>query len=320
MIKKFFLFIINGLFNLTILVIVSAVFYLNLPVESKGTIEIPKGSVSKIIRYLTNKGYNLSIIDRYILLAIGTPKSGWINMPKAKMNRVEFLTYLTNARYSIDKIKLIPGETLYIFFNNIAKELNLDAQKLWHNYKNLSPYQEGGIYPDTYHIPKGIKEKKLIEFLVRESNKKYQKIYSKYTKGNDFNTTTFNTILTIASIIQKEAGDNQEMPIVASVIYNRISKNMPLQMDGTLNYGKYSHIKITPKRIKEDNTTFNTYRHKGIPNYPVASTSIEAIKSAINPSVTKYLYFMKNSKGGHDFATSYRKHKRNIKKSRVGGL
>ena len=320
MLKKLFLFILSGLMNLLIIIIISAMFYLNMPIDSKGTIEIPKGSVTKIISYLIDKGYNLSIIDRYILLALGTPKSGWINIPKGKMNRVEFLTYLTNAKYSIDKVQLIPGETLYIFFNNIAKEFNLDSEKLWSNYNRVSPYKEGGIYPDTYHIPKGIKEKNLIEFLVRESNKKYRKIYSQYTKRDDFNATAFNRILTIASIIQKEAGNNQEMPIVASVIYNRISKGMPLQMDGTLNYGKYSHIKITPKRIKEDNTTFNTYRHKGIPNYPVASTSIEAIKSAINPSVTTYLYFMKNSKGGHNFATSYKNHRSNIKKSRIGEI
>ncbi|SHO80650.1 FIG004453: protein YceG like [hydrothermal vent metagenome] len=313
MIKKFFLFIITGVINLIIIVILSATFYLNIPIESQGDIKIPKGSVSKIISYLTNKGYNLSIIDRYILVAIGTPKSGWINIPKGEMDRIKFLTYLTDAKFTINKITLIPGETLYIFLEDISKQLKLDNKKLLNEYNRISPYKEAGIYPDTYHIPKGIKEKKLMEFLIRESNKKYQKIYAEYTNSNEFNSTSFNVILTIASIIQKEAGNNIEMPIVASVIYNRISKGMPLQMDGTLNYGKYSHIKITPKRIKEDNTTFNTYKHKGIPNYPVASASVEAIKSAINPTVTKYLYFMKNSQGGHNFAKTYSEHRKNIK-------
>ena len=84
-------------------------------------------------------------------------------------------------------------------------------------------------------------------------------------------------------------------------------------MDGTLNYGKYSHTKVTPQRIKKDRSSYNTYKFKGLPKEPVCNVSINAIEAAINPSKTNYLYFMKNSKGTHNFSKEYKKHIQNIK-------
>jgi len=106
------------------------------------------------------------------------------------------------------------------------------------------------------------------------------------------------------------------MPIVASVIYNRLKIDMPLQMDGTLNYGEYSHIKVTPKRIKNDKSRFNTYLNKGLPPYPICSVSIDAINASLNPQKTDYLYFMKNKQGVHDFTNSYREHLKNINRAK----
>ncbi len=101
---------------------------------------------------------------------------------------------------------------------------------------------------------------------------------------------------------------------MSSVIYNRLRKRMALQMDGTLNYGKYSHIKITPERIHGDKSRFNTYKYKGLPPYPVCAVSFDAIRAAMKPAKTDYLYFMKNSRGTHDFSTSFTQHRKNIKK------
>jgi len=106
------------------------------------------------------------------------------------------------------------------------------------------------------------------------------------------------------------------MPLVSSVIHNRLKKGMRLQMDGTLNYGKYSHIKVTPARIQNDNSTFNTYKHKGLPSTPIGAVSISAIKAAIKPAKTKHLYFMKNKKGVHDFSDSFKAHRKNVKRAK----
>jgi len=150
--------------------------------------------------------------------------------------------------------------------------------------------------------------------LVKLSEKKYKKLSLQELKR--YNKKEWLLYLTIASIIQKEAGTIEEMPKISSVIYNRLKKDMPLQMDGTLNYGKYSHIKVTPKRIKTDKSGFNTYLNKGLPPYPVCSVSIDAIKSAIHPDKSNYLFFMKNRKGGHDFTNSYEEHLKNVNRAK----
>jgi UPF0755 protein len=294
--------------------IISLAFYITLPIKTTQTLYIPQGSIGSIIAHLHKKGYDLSIIDRYLLQLMGQPQQGWIFMGKTTLNRIDFLHKLTSAKAVIHKVTLIPGETNEIFFEKLADTLHLDKQKLLENYHALSPYPEAGIYADTYFVPAGIKEKHLIAFLVRESEKKYARLSEKLF-GN-YDTHQWQKILTIASIIQKEAANAKEMPLVSSVIHNRLKKHMRLQMDGTLNYGKYSHLKVTPQRIRDDNTTFNTYKHRGLPGSPVGAVSLSAIKAAVSPAKTDYLYFMKNKGGTHDFSRSFKAHRKNIRKAK----
>lgn len=90
-------------------------------------------------------------------------------------------------------------------------------------------------------------------------------------------------------------------------------------MDGTLNYGKYAHIKITPKRIREDTSKYNTYKHAGLPPYPVSVVSSDAIKAAIFPKKSSFLYFVRDKKdkeGGHIFTKSLKAHNRAINRQR----
>jgi UPF0755 protein len=88
---------------------------------------------------------------------------------------------------------------------------------------------------------------------------------------------------------------------------------MKLQMDGTLNYGEFSHTRVTPTMIANDETTYNTYKFYGIPTDPVCAVEFEAIKAAIFPAKNSYLFFMKKvGGGGHSFASNFESHKINI--------
>jgi len=304
-----------AILNLIIVGTLSLVFYSSIPLDIPSKrLKLPKGSVTNTIKSLRKQGCKLSIIDIYILVAIGQPRSGELNIGKGQINRIDFLHKLTTATEAFDIITLIPGETREIFLEYIAKKYKLDYNKLDGNYSKYSTYPEAGIIPDTYHIPKGIKEEKLISFLVKSTEKRYKKLALQELKK--YNRKEWLLYLTIASIIQKEAGSIDEMPKISSVIYNRLKKDMPLQMDGTLNYGKYSHVKVTPKRIKTDKSGFNTYLNKGLPPYPICSVSIDAIKSALHPDKSSYLFFMKNRKEGHDFANSYEEHLKNINRAK----
>jgi len=300
--------------NIILLFIITLAFYSTIPIKTSTTVLVPKGSITNIITQLQQKGYDLNIIDKYVLILMGKAQSGWVHIGKHSLNRIDFLYKLTKAKSKIEIITLIPGETKVLFLKALAKQLSLDESKLNKYYNQFSDYKEAGIYADTYYVPIGIKEKHLMNFLLRESKKKYQKIANKFY--GRYEIKQWRKILIIASIIQKEAANNKEMPIIASVIYNRLKKKMPLQMDGTLNYGKYSHIKITPQRLKTDMSHFNTYKHRGLPKIPIGAVSFVAIKSALSPAKTKYLYFMRNTQGVHDFTDTFRKHRRNVVKAK----
>lgn len=306
--KIFFLLI-----KLLSILIIIFIIYLYIPIKTTKSVNLPKGSITKTINALNNQGYNLYILDAYIIdYMLNRPKSGILTIGEGSMSRIDFLKKLSSAKEAIDIITLIPGETRTIFLSQLADKYKLNLEKLEDEYNRTSPYREGGIIPDTYHIAKGSSEKSIIKTLVGQSEKRYKKIALKNLKKYD--KKEWLRVLTIGSIIQKESANKKEMPIIASVIYNRLNKEMPLQMDGTLNYGKYSHIKVTPKRIKNDTSKFNTYKHKGLPPYPISSISLEAIKATLEPKKTDYLYFMRNIDGVHDFTNSYKEHLKNIKK------
>ena len=140
-----------------------------------------------------------------------------------------------------------------------------------------------------------VSEDYMIFYLFSQTNKKYEefstKIFGYYDKRKWFG------YLTLASVIQKEAATTNEMPIVSSVVHNRLKKNMKLQMDGTLNYGIYSNEVVTAERIRDDNTTYNTYKNPGLPSSPICAVSLDAIKAAIFPVKSDYIYFVRDKIG-----------------------
>ncbi len=288
-------------------------YYLNQPVKTQKVVFIPKGSINQIITQLRERNYNVCRLDSLLLRVIGSPQSGWIDMGETYSSRGDFLYKLTTAKAALQSVTLIPGETTYVFLNQLSKKLNLIREKLQLEYSRQTNQKEGAFVPNTYKLPIGITEKELIRILLLNSYKQMKKLSFKLF--GIYNKKKWINIIAIASVIQKESANIDEMPLVSSVIYNRIKKGMKLQMDGTLNYGKYSHIKITPKRIREDNSIYNTYKHKGVPLYPVCNVSFDAIKAAVFPAKTDYLYFMKNKKGKHDFSRYYSTHLRNIKRA-----
>ena len=274
---------------------------------------VPQGSIGQIISYMVEKNFDLNEkVDKYILYMIGQPQSGWVSINQSPLTRGDFLYKLSHSKAPLKVITYIPGETKELLFVQIALAFDLSYEKLMQEYAQATPYVDGFIVPETYYIPVGISEKHLVHFLLAHAKKYHKDVFEKIF--GEFNETKWQKFIIIASIIQKEAANVEEMPLVSSVIYNRLKKDMKLQMDGTLNYGQYSHVKITPQRIREDTSSYNTYMYKGLPPNPICSVSKEAIFAAIFPKATNYLYFVKNKNGTHTFSENYETHKKNIKK------
>lgn len=284
--------------------------YLFSTVTSPKIVYIPKGSVFKSISHLQNEGVNVYKFDAFILRLLGHPQQGWIDLKEEKMSRITYLHRLTTAKAATRQITLIPGETTEIFLSQLAEELSLDKKALIEAYERHAPYKEGNFVPETYSIPNEIDEERLILHLLGESEKTMKVWAEHYNIA--YSRDKWLPIVTKASVIQKEASSLADMPYVSSVIDNRIKKGMRLQMDGTLNYGEFSHQKVTARRIRTDRTPYNTYKNKGLPRYPVCNVSREAIEAALRPAQTDYLYFVRGKDGEHVYSSYFSTHRQNI--------
>ncbi len=245
-----------------------------------------------------------------ILRFLGSPQQGWIDLHEEKHSRIEFLYRLTTAKAATEAITLIPGETTEVFLEQIAQKLKMDVEKLKEAYELQADVPEGLFVPDTYSIPQSVSEEKLIKHLLNLSEQKQKKLADRLIGG--YEKDRWLHLVTLASVIQKEAASVEDMPMVSSVIQNRLQKGMRLQMDGTLNYGKYSHQKVTASRIRNDRTPYNTYKNKGLPEFPVCNVSTEALEAAAHPKQTNYLYFVRGKNGEHVYSSYFSTHRKNI--------
>lgn len=291
-------------------IILSFIAYLSTPITSSKIVYIPKGSVFNSIAHLREEGVNLYKIDAVILRLIGQPQQGWIDLKEENLSRIEYLYALTTAKAATRSITLIPGETTSVFLEQLSRELTLDLSKLKKAYRELTTIPEGEFFPETYSIPKDIDEHGVIKFLLDQSRENHKEISTELL--GSYNKEKLLQIVTLSSVIQKEAASIEDMPMVSSVIQNRLNKGMRLQMDGTLNYGEFSHQKVTARRIRTDTTRYNTYKYGGLPEFPVCNVSREALNAALHPKQTDYLYFVRGKNGEHVYSSYFSTHHKNI--------
>jgi UPF0755 protein len=211
---------------------------------------------------------------------------------------------------------IYPGETRDELIDRLAHDTKLDKQQLQKRYTKLARHKEGDIIADSYPVARDADANATIDYLFLASNERLHRFWETHHM-QDIDPLEETVLFKVASIIQKESNVPTEMPLISSVIYNRIEKGMKLQMDSTLNYGPYAHKIITPERIQSDTSDYNTYKHKGLPPHPLSTFTIEALEAALHPTETDYLFFMLTPEGGHHFSESYEEHLASIKKFRA---
>ncbi|HIP62364.1 MAG TPA: endolytic transglycosylase MltG [Sulfurovum sp.] len=278
---------------------------------------IPDTNRDTLIKELNKQGVPLNMLDYRLFKRYPHPKEGWIRfLDDQKFMREKFIESLSvKKREPTRRIVMYSSDTIKEFVDRTSLQTNLSPAKLTTQYHKYSTYSEGGIVAGFYQIPYDTIPSAIMYYMVTKSEKKFQAFAEKHL--GKYSYQEWKRILIIASIIQKETSKIKEMALVSSVIQNRLDKNIKLQMDATLNYGKYSHIPITPKRIKEDKSHYNTYLHKGLPKEPIGSATKDAILAALEPAETNYLYFMLNSNNEHDFSVTYKEHLENIKRYKI---
>ena len=227
---------------------------------------------------------------------------------RGKFNIIELVSMLESGKSKVFKFTIIEGNTV----KNVIDKLVADGKGKRENFEKAFKERdfsyptpdgnfEGYLYPETYFIPESYDEKSIINIFLKEFLKKFP--VESYPDKDEFYQK-----LIMASILEREAAVESEKPIMASVFYNRIAKNMTLSADSTVNFVfNYEKKRIYYKDLEVD-SPYNTYKNKGLPPGPICNPTVSSVEAAYHPADTEYLFFVTKGGGEHFFSKTYKEH------------
>jgi UPF0755 protein len=179
---------------------------------------------------------------------------------------------------------------------------------------------EGYLFPDTYAFPVGTTARQAVHEMVFDFERRWKPEWDAKASNLQINR---NDLVTMASIVEREARLPEERPVIAAVYYNRLRKGMLLQADPTVQYALGHHVGRVLYKDLTVASPYNTYVHKGLPPGPVASPGVASLDAAANPASVPYLYFVASIDGHHEFRMTLDEHTSAIREVRsaraVGG-
>ncbi len=211
--------------------------------------------------------------------------------------------------YSIYQIaELLAGRRLFdkeaflkeCFSRPLLRELGINGRSV-----------EGYLYPSTYDIKPNMTAAGLIRLMAEQFEKVYSREFAGRVNGSRLSKRE---IITLASMIEKEAVRPEEKPLIASVFYNRLARRMPLQSDPTSVYGVRAFAGNISRQDITHATPFNTYRISGLPPGPIGNPGSGAIEAVLKPASTRYLYFVAKKDGTHYFSATLEEHNAAVRK------
>jgi UPF0755 protein len=178
---------------------------------------------------------------------------------------------------------------------------------------------EGLLRPDTYKVAAEEDEIQVLKTLVDTFDERAAKLGLGFANVNGLGAYD---IIKVASLIESEAKSAGDRPLIASVIYNRLQRDMQLQIDASLIYARGDpKNRAISNADKQIDSPYNTYANKGLPPTPIAAVSDASIEAALHPAETNYLYYVvKDKDGNHAFASTLEEHERNIQAAQQAGV
>ncbi len=251
-----------------------------------GIYSIPQGYSARQIYELILKGPVRPIFEYKITIPEGLTNK---QISMITPNPEEFLKLVNSVEYA--KEKNIPG-----------------------------PTAEGFLMPGTYLFEETPDAKTLANTMIDQFEKEWKKLMEE--NGYDLSPEEKYQKVIVASLVEEEARVDEERPLIAQVIYNRLKKGMLLQVDATLQYANQKYgVQLTDKD-KEIDSPYNTYKYKGLPPTPISNPGIPSLRAALFPQTGEYLYFVLNTDGRthtfnkdiDDHITAVRKYRKSKKK------
>lgn len=225
--------------------------------------------------------------------------------------------------------KLVAGDTTVVKFTipegfgikEIAKRLAdeglVDEQEFLAEAKDFAPYDymkkrpnvryaaEGYLFPDTYVIHSDVSAEGIMKMMVEDFDTRLTPALRQQAAAKGL---SIHDLITLASLVEKEARYDEDRPIIAQVFFKRLQMGMPLQSDTTLQYlmaGPKEDVSIEDTKI---DSPYNTYQHEGLPPGPIASPGMKSILAVLNPANTDYLYFVADRQGHNHYSQTYDEH------------
>ena len=204
-------------------------------------------------------------------------------------------------------------------FLKLVREGKFDYAFLKDRAKTAPTSVEGFLFPETYNVPLDISNDFLITLMLDTFN---SRLTDKLRQEATAAKRSINEVVTLASIVEREAVVPSERAIIASVFWNRVNKKMFLQADSTAQYAigyqaatkQWWKSPVTIDELSNANSPYNTYRNAGLPPGPICNPSFATITAAIEPAQTDYLFFFAKGDGTHVFAKTYEEHLQNQSK------
>lgn len=285
------------------------------PVRKPMSIVVPRGaSVTGITNYLYKSNIIKSKELFYFSIRMngGKIQAGEYDVPRGA-GVWTIASMLAHGRIATTTITIPEGMTIIQIKNMLMNTQFLTGDVNCDTDSPLCNLHDGDIFPDTYRIARGTSRLSVLE-LARKKMLEVKQSFSgaKYPSP----LKSWEEVVILASIVQKETPQRREMPIVASVYLNRLNINMRLQADPTVIYaltdseGDMHGAPLLSGHLKID-SPYNTYMHNGLPPHPIANVGIDAIRGVLKPAHTKYLFFVADGRGGHRFSKDYKEHQKN---------
>ena len=268
----------------------------------------------ELTRWMAHFGIDRKLIPGTYTLRKGTP---W-----------ELARQLLVSEPSYFKFTIIPGKELSdlerIFGGSVsASEIHMAIMNNDNYPEELHPLLpetlDGRItflLPETYILPAEDPE-----YIIRQASSMWWDKVGTLLKPSDNSSNTLLKLCIIASLIEKEARIDKERPVISGVIYNRLDRGMPLQIDATVIYAWKQTGTVLNRVLFKDleiDSPFNTYKHKGLPPDPICIPSFSSWKASLSPEKNNYLYYVAGKDGQHIFSTTYNKHLNAIKQIKKG--
>ena len=236
---------------------------------------------------------------------------------------------LANGQVYVQPFTVREGDTMFDIARNLeqAKFMTADEflraannPELVHDLAPNAQTLEGFLYPATYQLPRHPAPTELTARMVEKFREEWHELDS--LAGDPTGLAQGRPILsivTLASLVERETPKPEERPLVAGVFENRLKKRMLLQCDPTVIYalqkaGAYNDS-LSSKDLKLD-SPYNTYEHGGLPPGPIGNPGAVSLQAALEPAKTEYLYFVANTQGGHFFGATLEEHNRNVTRYR----